>query len=100
MSLTVSLWSKKEGEIRKFLEKYYESEIFLDDDVDQWCYVYKKPLESVDIISALMDNYHKYDIALGIQVNEGDVYTVTEENHNDVIKGIFVLFYDELQAQY
>jgi len=100
MSLTVSLWSKKEGEIRKFLEEYYESEVFLDDDVDQWSYVYNKPLESVDIISALMDNNHKYDISIGIQVGEGEIYTVTEENHNDVIKGIFVLFYDESQARY
>jgi len=95
MSITVNLWTKKEGEIRRFLEKYYEDEVIIDEDVDQWSYVYREPLESVDIISALMDNSHQYDIKLGVQVNHGDLYPVTEKNHNDVIKGIFCLFYEE-----
>lgn len=95
MSITVNLWSKKEGEIKRFLEKYYQDEVIMDEDVDQWSYVYREPLKSVDIISALMDNTHKYEIALGVQVNNGDLYPVTEENHNDVIKGIFCLFYEE-----
>ena len=95
MSITVSLWSEKEGEIRRFLEKFYLSKVFMDEDVDQWSYVYNRPLESVDMISALMDNSHKYDIEVGVQVNQEELYPVTENNYNDVIKGIFCLFYEE-----
>mgnify|MGYP000073693196 CR=1 FL=1 len=95
MSITVNLWSEKEGEIKRFLEKYYESKVVMDEDVGQWCYIYNRPLESADMISALMDNQDKYEIELGVQVNHGDIYHVNEDNHNDVIKGIFCLFYEE-----
>jgi len=96
MSIIVSLWSRKQGEIKRFLEKYYEKEISMDEDVTQWMYVYNKPLESVDMISTVIDNKDKYDISVCIQVDEGDVHPVTYENHNDIIKGLFYLFYEEM----
>jgi len=49
----------------------------------------------VDIISAVIDNNDKYQILIYIQVDEGDIHPITVENHNDVIKGIFYLFYEE-----
>jgi len=67
----------------------------MDSDVDQWMYVYNKPLEAVDIISTVVDNSHKYDITMYIQVDAEDLQPVTYENHNDIIKGLFSLFYEE-----
>lgn len=98
MAITVNLWSKKEGEIKKFLERYYEKDVNMDDDVEQWIYVYNKPLEAIDMISVLMDNNDKYQISLCIQVDKCDVHPVTVENHNDIIKGILCLYYTELEA--
>jgi len=95
MALTVSLWSRKEGEIKRFLERFYQKEINMDYDVDKWVYVYNKPLESIDIISAVMDNQDEFQIGVCIQIDNGDIHIVTSENHNDIIKGIFYLFYDE-----
>lgn len=95
MSITVNIWSRKDGEIKSFLERFYQSEVTMDEDIAQWSYVYRNPLESVDIISALIDNSHKYDIGLGVQIDNNELYRVSEENHNDVIKGIFCLFYEE-----
>ncbi len=95
MSITVNLWSGKNGEIKRFLERYYGKDVYLDEDVDNWIYVYNKPVDAVDIISAVIDNNDKYRINICIQVNEGDVHPITAENHNDVIKGIFHLFYEE-----
>lgn len=95
MSITVNLWSRKMGEIRRFLELYYEKDMGIEEDIGKWIYVYSKPLESVDIISALMDNSERYQITLCIQVNHGEFYPVTLENLNDVIKGIFDLYYQE-----
>ena len=60
MAILVNLWSKKQGEIRGFLEKYYEKKVNMDDDVEQWIYVYSKPLDAIDIISTLIDNNDKY----------------------------------------
>lgn len=95
MAITVNLWSRKTGEIKRFLEKYYGKDVYMDDDVDNWIYVYNKPVDAVDIISAVIDNNDKYQIMICIQVNEGDIHPITAENHNDVIKGIFYLFYED-----
>lgn len=96
MAIIVNLFSNREGEIKRFLERFYEKEINMDNDVDRWIYVYNKPLECVDLISALMDNTDKYKISMCLQVNEGDIHHVTTENHNDIIKGMFCLFYEEV----
>ncbi|MCX8131639.1 MAG: hypothetical protein N3I35_16290 [Clostridia bacterium] len=95
MSIAVNLWSKRTGEIKRFLESYYEKNIIMDDDVDQWIYIYNKPLDAIDMISAVMDNNDKYEICMCIQVDKGDLHPVTYENHNDIIKGILYLFYTE-----
>lgn len=95
MAIIVNLWSRKVGEIKRFLERYYDKPLRMDEDVEQWVYIYRKPLEAVDIISVVMDNSHKFDIAVCLQVDSGDIHPVTYENHNDIIKGLFCLFYEE-----
>lgn len=95
MAVTLNLWSLRIGEIKRFLERYYEKEVKMDEDVGQWVYVYKKPLDAIDMISAVVDNVDKYQLAMSIQVNEGEHHPITLENHNDVIKGLLCLFYEE-----
>ncbi len=95
MSITINLWSEKNGELKRFLDCYYEREGVIDNDVERWIYVCRKPLDAVDIISALIDNNDRYQIGMGIQVNEECLHPVTAENHNDVIRGMFQLFYEQ-----
>jgi hypothetical protein len=95
MAIVVSLWSRKTGEIRRFLQCYYEKDVHMDEDVEQWIYVYNKPMEAVDLISAVIDNNDKYEINICIQVDKGDVHPVTFENHNDIIKSIIHVYYEE-----
>jgi hypothetical protein len=95
MSIVVSLWSKKSGELKRFIESYYEKTINMDEDVEQWMYVYNKPLDAVDIISAVIDNNDRFDINIYIQVDKGDIHPVTVENHNDIIKSIIYVYYEE-----
>ena len=97
MAITVNLWSKKSGEIKRFLESYYGKDVMMDEDVGQWIYVFRKPVDAVDMISVIMDNNDKFNILMFLQVGEGDLHPVTFENHNDIIKGIFHLFYSETQ---
>ena len=93
--LTVNLWSRKHGEIKRFLECYYDRKILMDAETVEWKYVFNKPTEAVDMISALIDNNDKYQITMCIQVNDGQFHHITPDNHNDIIKGIFQLFYNE-----
>ena len=95
MKLTVNMWSRKNGEIKRFLESYYDSEVEMKEDASAWSCVYSKPLEAVDIISAVIDNSDKYQINMCIQVDEGQLYHITVDNHNNIIKDIFNLFYNE-----
>ncbi len=97
MAITVSMWSDKKGEIKKFLKSFYQKEVKMDEDIGQWIYVYNKPLESIDIISALMDNKDKYHISMCIQVDRADPHVITVANHNDIIKSILYLYYEEPQ---
>ncbi|HHV59914.1 MAG TPA: hypothetical protein GXX49_06440 [Clostridiaceae bacterium] len=99
MSITVSLWSKKRGEIKRFLERFYEREMDIDIDLEKWVYIYNKPLMSVDLISAVLDNNDDFDIYLFLQVNDGQFHFVTEENKNDIIKSLFQLYYDVNNTQ-
>jgi hypothetical protein len=95
MKLTVNLWSRKYGELKRFLESYYDRTIEMEEDAGEWKYIYIKPLEAVDIISAVMDNNDKYQILMCIQMDEGQMHMINIENHNEVIKDIFKLFYNE-----
>ena len=97
MAITVNLWSRKSGEIKRFLESYYGKNILMDEDVGQWIYVFRKPVDAVDMISAIMDNNDRFRIWMYLQVDGGDLHPVTFENHNDIIKGIFHLFHYETQ---
>ncbi|HHW30420.1 MAG TPA: hypothetical protein GXX20_01915 [Clostridiaceae bacterium] len=92
MSITVNLCSEKKGELKNFLEKYFNHEVSIDEDVNTWIYVYKKPLEAIDIISAVIDNNHKYSITVGIDMGNS-IYMVSPENHDGVIKDFYNLFY-------
>ncbi|MCX7708554.1 MAG: hypothetical protein N2484_01765 [Clostridia bacterium] len=95
MAILVNLWSGKTGEIKRFLERYYQKKVKMDEDVGQWIYIYNKPLDAIDIMSALMDNNDEFQISLCIQVDKADVHLVTHENYNDIIKGLLYLFYEE-----
>lgn len=95
MAITVSMWSDKKGEIKRFLNSFYQKEVKMDDDIGQWIYVYTKPLEAIDIISAVMDNKDKFHISMCLQVDKADPHVITEQNHNDIVKSILYLYYQE-----
>jgi hypothetical protein len=93
--LTINMWSRKHGEIKRFLESYYDRKVEMDEKTKEWEYVFCKPTEAVDLISAVIDNSDKYQISMCIQLDDGQLHHITADNHNDIIKGIFQLFYYE-----
>lgn len=98
MAAIVSLWSSKTGEIKRFLDRYCEKDMHIGDDVKQWIHVYNNPLDAIDIISVVIENDEIYQLSLCIQVDSGDLYRVTRENHNDIIKGLLYVFYEEHES--
>ncbi len=99
MSLLVSLSSFNNGEIKNFLERFYQKDIIMDDDVAQWAYTFRKPLDAIDLICAIIDNDHQFNISVDIQMDNGNVHNVTSLNCNDIIKGLLYLFSEECPYQ-
>ena len=95
MAISVNLWSRKKGELKNFLERYYQKKVKVDDDVNQWIYVYRNPIDAIDIIGIVIDNSDKYSISICIQIDDHDVHPVTYDNHNDIIKSISYLYYQQ-----
>lgn len=93
MSVSISLWSNLQGEIQSFLSSYYQKDFKNDDQFNSWTSDFCNPLESIDMISALMDNFHKYNVAMYIHMENGYLHRITEENYEDVIKGLLELYY-------
>lgn len=92
MAVSISLWSGKEGEIKRFLHSYYQNDV-TNSCTNRWIEQFYKPLETIDIISALMDNSEYYDVAMYIHMENGYLYKITKENYNDVIKGLLGIYY-------
>ena len=56
-------------------------------------YVYRKPLDAIEMISTVIDNNDKHKISVCVQVDKNDVHPVTYENYNDIIKALLYLYY-------
>ncbi len=93
MSVTLSLWSTKQGEIRRFLHSFYQKDYIKEQNSRRWVESFFNPLDSIDMISALMDNYECFDVTLYIHMENGYLHKITVKNYDDVIKGLVGIYY-------
>ncbi|MGE4282714.1 MAG: hypothetical protein AB7G87_03245 [Clostridia bacterium] len=88
MLVTVSMMSKKKGEIKRFLERYFKKQTDVDDNVIEWIYIYRNLLSALDMIDVVMDNYEDYRISLWVQLGDDDIIEVNNNNRDKVINEI------------
>ncbi len=88
MQINVKLKSQKEGEINKFLSKFYNTDLEINDKLS-WKISYKNPIEISDIIAAFVDNIDSYDITMWVCLDKDLFINVTNSNANDIIKYLF-----------
>ncbi len=93
MSITISLWSTLQEEINRFLDSYYQSNVQYKEGSCRWMVDFFNPLDSIDMISALMDNTHNFNITMYIHMENGHLQRITENNYNDVIRGLIEIYY-------
>jgi len=84
----VYLYSNKENEIKKFLEKYYQENITLNSSL-KWKKKYTNPIEIVDIIGTFIDNNENYQINMWISLDENLLINVTDSNVDKIIRYLF-----------
>lgn len=91
MSTIVRLYSNYSGEIKKFLENFYNYEIKLEADLE-WENSFKNPIEIVDIIGAFVENNDSYKISMWISIDEGCFIHVSDDNADDIIRYLYERF--------
>lgn len=88
MHTIVNLYSKENGEISKFLSKFYNKDIKLENDL-KWENKYENSIEIADIIGAFIDNNDKYKINMWISLDEGAFLNVSNDNADSIIRYLF-----------
>lgn len=88
MSVIVDLYSETNNEIKTFLDKFYESETHIDNNL-KWEIIYNNPTESSDIISAFIDNEENFKINMWISLDKDFFINVTSNNADKIIRYLF-----------
>ena len=85
---SVNIISTKSGEIEKFLSKFYNTKIDLDDKY-KWTHFYENPIEIAELIGIFIDNYYDYFFNMWVCLDKNIYINITENNANMIIKYIY-----------
>ncbi len=88
MKATINFYSEKHGEIKKFLDLFYDFSENIDNEL-----IYQKefdnPKDMIDIISCFVDNNDKFQINLWISIDPDVYICVTDHNVEHLIKYLY-----------
>jgi len=85
----VSLYSKKEKEIYRFLNSYNNKEATNNKKILEWKKEFLNPIEASDIIGVFIDNNEKYDINMWVSLDKDFFINVTDHNADKIIRYLF-----------
>ena len=91
MVTIVNLYSEREGEINKFLSKYYNTNVELKNSL-KWEKDYNNPIEMAEIIGTFIDNKDKYNINMWISLDKNIFINVTKYNADEIIRYLYERF--------
>lgn len=91
MYVTVSLYSQKQGELNKFLSKFYNTNLEIYEELN-WEKKYDNPIELAEIIGVFLDNMDDYLIHMWICLDKNMYIHISEKNGNELIKYLYERF--------
>lgn len=91
MYTIVNLYSTKQGEISKFLSRYFEKTVQIENDL-KWEKKYSNSIEIADIIGTFIDNNDQYQINMWISLDDGAYLNVTDDNADEIIRYLYERF--------
>lgn len=86
MSVIVSLYSKDNNEISRFLNSYNKEKV---NNIFEWKKDFKNPIEIADIIGVFIDNNENYNMNMWISLDKDFFINVTDNNANQIIRYLF-----------
>jgi len=84
----VNLYSQKNNEIKKFLEKFYDKNLVINNNL-KWEQLYENPIEVADIIGAYIDNSDKFNISMWVSLDKGVFINITDFNADKIIRYLY-----------
>ena len=91
MFAIVNLYSKKKGELNRFLSSFYNTNLDLEDS-NNWKKQYNNPIEIAEIIGIFIDNSDSYFINMWISIDKNLFINITDDNENEIIKYLYERF--------
>ncbi len=91
MYVTVNLYSQKQGELNRFLSKFYNTNLEIYEDLS-WEKQYKNPIELAEIIGVFIDNISDYYITMWVCLDKNMYIHISEKNGNDIIRYLYERF--------
>ena len=88
LSTTVNLYSDKTGEIKRFLNVFYNKSINIENDL-KWEKIFMNPVEISDIIGTFIENNDKFKINMWVSFDKNIFINITENNADKIIRYIF-----------
>lgn len=91
METIIDLYSMKQKEISRFLEKFLCQKIDLKNDLE-WEKIYHNPIEMADIIGVFIENKEDFEITMWVSIDKGFSISVTENNADQIIRYLYERF--------
>ncbi len=91
MYTIMNLYSNQSGEISRFLSRFYEKEIKLENDL-KWEKEFQNGTELADMIGVFIDNHDKYRINMWVCLDEDAFLNITEDNADQIIRYLYERF--------
>lgn len=88
MSVIVSLYSKKNNEIKNFL-KSFDNTNLNNSNTLEWKKTFENPIELADIIGVFIENKEKFDINMWVSLDEDFFININDYNADQIIRYLF-----------
>lgn len=88
MKACVRLHSKKKGEINKFLSKFFNTDLEIENKL-KWIKKYDNPIDITEIIGVYVDNYDVFQIKMWVSLDKNIYVKISEENADEIIRYLF-----------
>ena len=88
INTVLKLLSPKKGEINKFLSKFYNTNLNIENDL-KFKKEYSNPIELSEIIGVFIDNSDDYEIKMWISLDKNIFINITNYNADLIIKYLF-----------
>ena len=88
MKTFIKLYSNENGEIERFLEKFFEKNE-INNSLLEWQLDFDNPVEMANIIGVFIDNADNYKINMWVCLDEDVLINVTKNNVNEIIRYLY-----------